>query len=641
MSDPNRRDTLIGGVAALFAGAISDAAQAAGIGQPLPNILWFVSEDNNPYMGAYGDPVAHTPTFDAFAKRSVLYANAFSNAPVCAPSRFGILTGVYPESCAPAHQMTSVAAHWPVALKTYPEYLRDAGYYCTNNFKTDYNCDVDPKRIWDESSRTAHWRNRPEGKPFMSVFNYFTTHESQIFYETPGKVLPADVRVPGYLPDTPAIRKDIASYYNRMEILDSQFASRLKQLDDDGLTDDTIVFYYSDNGGVLPRSKRHAYDEGLRICLMIHVPAKWQHLAPAPAGSIVKTAVSLIDLAPTLLSIIGRPKPSRMPGRALLGPLAAAPERFAFGMRNRMDERYDFCRTVCDGRYRYIRNYTPHLIGAQHNAFEWFAKGYQSWEGEHLANRLDAQRDRFFRAKPYEQFFDLHADRDELHDLIDEASQQSRVAEMRAALNRHMVAINDNGFIPEDSPVEGYYRSQDRTLYPLPELMLLGAAGARRDPVNLPMLRDKLGNGNEVVRYWAATGLLMLGEHAKAALPDLERVMTADPSIHVRIVAAQAAALLGNPEVPVKMLGDIIVMDRYFPVPLQALNALTYIGPAAKLALPQIEKAAGIKNEYIGEAARYLVALLNGTYRPDMQLFDTDMLIGKAQLYVPMPPPTP
>lgn len=270
----------------------------------LPNILWLVSEDNNPIIGAYGDPLAQTPAIDRLARDGLLYRHAYANAPVCAPSRFGILTGVYPESCGPAHHMRASAA-LPEDIRTYPELMREAGYYCTNNPKTDYNCDADPNAIWDESGPDAHWRNRPAGQPFLSVFNFMTTHESRLFQPTAGRLTASDVRPPSYLPDTEVIRDHYASYYNLMDRLDAEIGEKLQELDDAGLTDDTIVFYYSDHGGVLPRSKRYCYDEGLRCALIVRLPPKWAHLTLAPAGTEIASPVTLLDLAPTLLSIAG------------------------------------------------------------------------------------------------------------------------------------------------------------------------------------------------------------------------------------------------------------------------------------------------------------------------------------------------
>ena len=622
----SRRKALMAATSALVAGAVKASPSAGATAKP--NILWLVSEDNNPYIGAYGDKLAHTPNLDALAKKGVLYRNAFSNGPVCAISRFGILTGVYAESCSPAQHMRA-NAHLPKELKTYPQYLREAGYYCANNWKEDWNCDAAGKEIWDDSSHTAQWYHRPPGKPFMAVYNDFTTHESQLFYDTLGRVKPVDVRVPDFLPDTPAVRQDIASYYNRIEIMDKNCGDRLAQLEKEGVADDTIVFYYSDNGGVLPRSKHFAFDEGLRTALIIYVPPKWQHLAPAPAGSEVTTPVSFIDLVPTLLSLIGQPKPPHMPGRALLGPFKGTPEELAFGSRDRMDERYDFVRTACDGRYRYIRNYNPDRPAGIPEAFAWMLKSYQSWESEHLAAQLNPVQDRFFQARPYEEFYDLHEDRDGTRNLIDDPKHQRRIATMRRALNRHMLAINDNGFIPEGAAAEGYFPSRDRKAYPLEKLMVLGERAAQRKASNLAFFRSNLTDENPIVRYWAANGIRGLGKAGASGRPVLEAMAASDTSVHTRIAAAHALAALGAEQSGVAVLTAILQSAEAMPIRLQAVDALTLIGEPSRAALPALMQAASAPpppkgsgiDDYVAIASRHLAARLDGTYRPDMQVY--------------------
>lgn len=607
----SRREALVATAVAL--GGLNVARAADG---SRPNILWLVSEDNSPFLGCYGDKLARTPNIDALAAGGILYRNVYCNAPVCAPSRFAILTGVHAESCSPAQHMRAVAK-LPAEIKTYPELMRGAGYYCTNNAKTDYNCDADPARIWDDSSAKAHWRGRPKDKPFLAVFNYMTTHESQLFRQVPGAVKPSQIRVPGFLPDTPAVREDYAGYYNLLERMDAQIGQRLAELKADGLADDTIVFYYSDNGGVLPRSKRFCYDEGMRCALVVHVPDKWRHLAPAAPGTEIASPVSFIDLAPTLLSLAGARKPATMQGSAFLGRDATGPRRYAFGMRNRMDEAIDFSRTVTDGRYRYIRNYMPHRRWGQHLGFAWTLKSYQSWESEYLSGRTTPAQARFFETKPYEELYDLQADPDQLRNLASEPSQRAIHRRLRTALSRHMIAIHDNGFIPEGAEAEGYRASRDPALYPLKRVMMVADVAARRDPRKLPLLRKWLGDKNPIVRFWAASGLVMLGQRAAPALQDLQAVQGADPSDHVRIAAAEALAHLADPR-GVTALGEMIVTSEPATVRLYALNALIALGELARPALPQITQAGADKDEYIFRSASYLKALLDGSYRPDM-----------------------
>jgi arylsulfatase A-like enzyme len=611
----SRRTLLTAGATAAALAAFGRGGAAETKPRSRPNILWLVSEDNYPFIGAYGDRLAHTPAIDALAAGGVLYANAFSNAPVCAPTRFALITGMYPESCGPAHHMRA-QGKIPGFLRGFPEYLRKAGYYCTNNVKTDYNAALDMQATWDESSETAHWRKRPEGVPFFAVFNSMTTHESQMFKPTAGRVQPEQVRVPAYLPDVPDVRRDIASYYNLIERMDGEIAAHLAALEAAGLAEDTIVFYYSDNGGVLPRSKRYCYDTGLRVGLVARFPKKWAHLAPASPGSTITSPVSLIDLAPTVLTIAGIDPPAHMQGTSLVESKAKrAP--YAFGMRNRMDERYDMVRTVRDERYRYIRNYAPHRVHGQHQAFEWQMDAYRAWESQRLAGRLDATQEQFFREKPAEEFYDVAADPDQVRNLIDAPEHRQLIGAMRAALDAHMLAVNDNGFIPESSAAEGYDASRAPGAYPLRRVMQLAERAIRRDASNAPEFVALLSDANEVIRYWAAQGLLMLKLGASPAKRALEGCLQKDPSASIRIVAAEALAFLDSPDRSVQYLGEVVESDADARVRLQALNALTFIGEPSHQVLPSVERAMATANdEYIRSAARYLSLVLRGTYTP-------------------------
>ncbi|MCW2364591.1 arylsulfatase A-like enzyme [Sphingobium sp. B7D2B] len=619
------RRQIVAGMAALATATGAQSAVRATKGD-LPNILWIVSEDNNPFIGAYGDPLAHTPVIDGLANEGILYRNVYSNAPVCAPSRFGILTGVYPESCGPAHHMRA-RAHLPGFIRTYPELMREAGYFCSNNAKTDYNCDVKSDAIWSAQGPQAHWRGRPEGTRFMSVFNLMTTHESILFNPVAGRVSPSDIKVPAHLPDTAEIREDFASYYNLMEQMDAEVGGLLDALEADGLADDTIVFYYSDNGGSLPRSKRYCYDEGLRCAMVVRVPPKFAHLAPHRPGSAVEAPVSFIDLAPTVLSLAGKRAPATMQGEAFLGARRVPSKRFAFGMRNRMDERYDFVRTVTDGRYRYIRNYAPHRPCGQHQAFAWLAKGYQSYERAYLAGQCDSNQRRFFEPRPVEEFYDLRSDPDQVDNLAVRAEFKNRLNSMSRALDAHMLAIQDNGFIPEGMAAEGYEASRVPGAYSLKDIMALAADAARGDPANVDRFAELLSHPDAVMRYWAANGLLIMGSAARPAAGRLQTVMAADPSPQVRIAAAEAATHLGLGEAGVRALAGLLDASQSEPVRLQAINGLTYCAPdLAKQVLPQISAARSDPYLFVRSCALYLEAKLTDRYQPSMPIFELDRL---------------
>lgn len=610
-----RRDLLASAGAMAALPAMAQAPQAS------PNILWFISDDASPYIRAYGDRLANTPTVDGLAQRSILYRNAFSVSPVCAPSRFGLATGIAPESAGPAHHMRA-EARLPAMIRALPEYLRRKDYFCFNNAKTDYNTrDIQPARVWDESSPFANWRKRPAGKPFFGVITSMTTHESALEGAVGGKVKPEHVTVPAYLPDTPEVRQDIASYYNAMERMDRDLAAVLADLEADGMAQDTIVFYFSDNGGCWPRSKRFVYDEGVRSPLIVHVPEKWRAVVPAGVGPRVDTPVSLLDLPPTVLALAGVEVPAHMHGRPLLGQRSdSARSKYVFSGRNRMDERTDFSRAATDGRFRYIRNYMPHRPWGVHYQSPWNSVSYQSWEREHLAGRLNAVQDRFWREKPFEELYDLQADADQVRNLASHPQHQARLADLRSALDTYMVAVNDNGFIPEGAPAEGWEASRTPGAYPLRRVMEVAAMAARRDAARLADLRAAAQAGNDVVRHWAAQGLLMLGNQARPALADLERLLN-DPLPHTRVVACEALVKLDPQH---RALDLLVGMLESHPIPRVRLHATEALDAAGQLVQPALERIrlATIANtdEYVVRLGVYVVLKLRGTYKPEMDL---------------------
>ena len=357
------------------------AVPAAAVDRP--NILWLVAEDTSATsLPAYGDKLAKTPALDALAARSVVFDRCFAE-PVCAPSRFTLITGIHAVSCGPAHHMRAQGRLSP-AIVAFPALLRAAGYYTSNAAKTDYNAPIDVKRAWDASGKNAHWRGRGDStQPFFAVFNHEVSHESCLFPTTDEpppfpRADPAAVRVPAYQPDTPEIRADWARHADRLGLLDRQVAARLAELEADALAGDTIVFFYADNGGVTPRSKRFLQASGTRVPLFVHVPEKWRPLAPAPAGTRLDDPVGFADFAATVLALAGVERPAAMQGRPFAGPGRRARDH-VYCTRDRMDERYDTIRSLMDRRWLYIRNFRPDLPAVQPLAYMFRGRGYQSW----------------------------------------------------------------------------------------------------------------------------------------------------------------------------------------------------------------------------------------------------------------------
>ena len=586
-----------------------------------PNILWITSEDNSPYLGCYGDPLAQTPHLDRLAAEGVRYRHAFANAPVCSSARTTLITGMYACSLGAQHHRSRVRT--PENFRLYPEHLRRAGYYCTNNSKTDYNL-ANPGQPWDESSPKAHYKNRNPGQPFFAIFNLTTSHESQVAPKAgkdPGsfRVPPEKIVLPPYHPDTPEIRRDWANYYDQMTLMDAQAGALLAELDAAGLTEETIVFYYSDHGGALPRGKRNLHDSGTRVPLIVRFPKKWAHLAPAKPGEWVDQLVSFVDLPVTLFSLAGVPIPEHYEGRAFLGQQKAAPREHVFLYRGRMDERYDTSRAIRDRQFRYIRNYSPHRPWGQHYSYPFqVLPSMRSWYAAFQAGKCDAVQARYWGPKPAEELYDVAADPFEIRNLIAEPAHADRLAEMRRKLRSEMIATRDTGFIPEgmferlagEKTIYDYAQSD---AYPIQRIVDLADKASSRDAAVLPDLKAAIDDPHPVIRYWGAVGCLVLQGNAAPAKPQLETLLK-DEWADVRVAAAEALGYLGSSGAALEALRPVLRSDNLYEA-LAALNTLDFMWQAGHVSLPDAQEL--VKDLPLGEPADRIPRYLLGIGRKD------------------------
>jgi arylsulfatase A-like enzyme len=568
-------------------GPAADQRKSAVKNSDRPNILWLVSEDNTTLLGCYGDPIARTPTLDSLARKGVLFERCFAQ-PVCAPSRFTLITGTFAVSSGPANHMRA-SGEIPPWMKGFPAFLREAGYHTSNNAKTDYNAPIDMKETWSASGRNAHYQKRAlPDQPFFSVFNHEVTHESCLFPEQDvafdfAPTDPATVRLPPYQPDTREIRADWARYYDHMALLDRQIGAKLKDLERDGLAENTIVFYYADNGGVLPRSKRFLHQSGTHVPLIVYFPPKWRHLSPAAPGTRIRHPVSFIDFAPAVLSLAGIEIPGYMPGRPFVGGNVATNE-FVFCTRDRMDERYDMMRSVADSRWLYIRNFRPDLPYIQPLEYPFKARGYQSWARMAREGKLTPQTARFWGEKVSEELYDMEADPHNVNNLAANPVHRQTLDRMRDALRRHTLEVRDNGFLPEGSPLEGFENSRKPGVYPLNGVFELATLASDRNPANLPRLITALEDPSEPVRWWAAQGCAILRENATPAEPALRKRLD-DPSGAVQVAAAEALAGLGHVDLALPVLVRCLQDTNNAAFGLQAANVLDRLGERARPAL--------------------------------------------------------
>ena len=574
---------------------------ATSVAADKPNILWLTSEDHGPEMGCYGDANARTPNIDALAAKGMLFKRAWSVAPVCAPARSVIISGLYTSSSGGQHMRSMVPL--PDSVRLYPQYLRDAGYYCTNNSKEDFNVQK-PKQLWNASSGTAHWRNRPEGQPFFAIFNSTKSHESQIRTRPHKQVAdPAKMRVPAYHPDTPEVRQDWAQYYDKVSEADEDAGKHLKEIEAAGLAADTIVFYYGDHGSGMPRSKRWPCNSGLHVPMVVFFPEKWKHLAPKeyqPGGKSDRM-VSFVDLAPTLLSIVGIEPPAWMQGHAFAGSFQTSPQLFLFGERGRMDERMDLVRSVTDGRYVYLRNYFPHVSQGQRVAYQFETPTTRVWRSQFDEGKTNDAQSIFWRVpKPPEELYDLQQDRDEVRNLASHSEHQETLERLRSAQRKHLVSIRDVCFLPESelhSRTVGstpYELARNDAKYPMDRIVAAAELASNLDPAALPELKKLLNDSDSAVRWWASLGHLMRGQAAVAANQEALQNALQDQASPVRIVAAQALGMFGDDAtmaIALNVLRDLSSPQKNgVLVSMSALAAIEALGDRANSLHPFVLK---------------------------------------------------
>ena len=571
----------------LFCVALAGVFGLNLVGSPLaqrPNILWITSEDNGPYLGCYGDPVARTPRIDALAEQGTVYLNCFSNAAVCAPARQTLISGILASSIGGQHMRSNV--EFPPGVPYFPKWLRDAGYYTSNNSKTDYNGGPAGDRTaamnaaWDDSSGQGHWRGRRDDQPFFSVFNIGDTHESQLFdakWRDRSLVTdPNQVSIPAYLPDVPEIRLDLARYYDRIAFMDTKVGALLDALEADGLADDTIVFYFSDHGGSLPRGKSFIYDSGTRVPLIVCAPEKWRHLVPGEAGMPTERLVSFVDFAATVLSLAGLPAPDYMQGQAFLGAHVAPARAYVPLFRGRRGERYDLSRGLRDAEYLYLRHYSPHLPVMQPNVYSWAIPSYSVWRRAWLDGALAPEQAQWFEPKSAEALYRVSDDPDNIHNLATDPAMADVLARFRDAHREQIVASQDSVFYPEGISGREYGAYGDKDRYPLARLAELADRVSEGDIKNIGLFRDAMSDPNPCVRWWAVTGCVMLGPEAAPALGELEGRL-ADPERTIRIQAAKVLAMLDRHDLAIPVLVDAVRANQ-FPHSMQAALAVDEVG---------------------------------------------------------------
>ncbi len=524
-----------------------------------PNIVWIVSEDNSKHwLKLYEEGGAPMPTIESLAKNGLTFENAFSNAPVCSVARSTLISGCYTPRIGAQYHRRDVMAPMPDGLSMFPRYLRDAGYYTTNNSKTDYN--LRDKGMWNESSSKATFRNRREGQPFFHVQNFGRTHEGQLHFteefmaENKTVTDPDQITVFPYHPDTPTFRYTYAKNQDHHRETDAQMGEFLQQLKEDGLEEDTIIFYYGDHGGVLPRGKGYAYESGLNVPLVVYIPEKWQHLSPVDAGSRVNGFVSFIDFGPTVLNLAGVETPEAMDGSPFLGADVTEEDLEkrdeAFGYADRFDEKYDLVRTFRKGKYKYIRNYQPFNFDGLFNEYRYRMLAYKEWLEKYEAGELNAAQSQFFEPRAAEALYDIEADPHEVNNLAGNPKYSGVLKKLRRSLEDQVKSMPDLSFLPEPvmiaeamgNPVEYGQRNKKRIakLIETADQSLLSINKAKRG------LAKALISDDPLIRFWGLIACSSIGKDASVFSAQAMRMVQNDDNNLVRVRAAEFLALIGE-----------------------------------------------------------------------------------------------
>ena len=587
--------------------------------QQKPNILWITAEDMSPTLGCYGDDYAITPNIDDLAKSSTRYSNAFAASPVCSPSRSVLITGMHNVSTG-THQMRS-GFPLPIGVKGFPAYMRELGYFTTNNVKTDYNTSDAPRLIqesWNESSPKAHWRSskRKEEQPFFAVFNIMTSHQSRsmvwpysVFKKhVQSKLATSDIHdpkkapVPDYYPDTPLIRKTISRYYDCVTVMDQRVGEIMSQLREDGLADNTIVFFFSDHGSGMPRHKRLLHDSGMKVAMLIHVPEKWKHLRPTIPGLATDRLVSFVDFAPSVLGLVGLESPKYMQGTSFIGAGSSEEREFVFGNRDRVDEVFDCSRSVRNKRWLYIRNYHPHLSWNQPSVFSDLG------EIRHEISRVfnedpnassAAQRHYAGPVRPIEELYDCAEDPNNIRNLLPgklSVDAKKALDSLRFELVEHRNEVGDLGAFPE-SEMRRWIKNENKPMRDVllgrakhsPDLARAWKAADKVGTSSSEDLLDLLKNGNVNERYWAAISLRSGHFNDKKIHQKVsEWIHDVEPSVRIEIAGWLAFFPNKRKAALDRLVKDLEHSD--WAVALQACRAIELLGSKANPVLETMKK---------------------------------------------------
>ncbi|MCH2182930.1 MAG: sulfatase-like hydrolase/transferase [Mariniblastus sp.] len=554
-----------------------------------PNIVWIMSEDNSAHhLRLFNGEGAATPHLAKLAAGGIVFDRAFSNSPVCSVARTTLITSIYAPRLGTQFHRKLNPVGLPPSWKLFPQYLKEAGYYTTNNAKTDYNVSMAGQAPWNASNRKATWRNRDAGQPFFHVQTFTQSHESSLHFPAddlqsqPTQTDPARIQLPPFYPDTPLFRYTQARYHDRIGVIDNQVGRLLARLAEDDLLDDTFIFYFGDHGGVLPRSKGYVYETGLHVPLIVHIPENFRHLSPFQPGQRTSGFVQFVDFGPTVLRLAGLEPPAQMNGKPFLGQGVTAEDvarrDSALGYADRFDEKYDLVRSLRVGNMKYLRNFNAIYPNGLENQYRYKMAAYRQWRELSRAGSLDERENRFFQSKPAEELYDLASDPYETRNLAGTIDARADLLRMRQELVRRMKAMPDTSLYPESYVAENTTRQPVlfSATHQKPIGELLDTANLSLQPFEQAAERiaAALHSESPWQRYWGLVVCSAFGQQAARFETQAEALLN-DPQTEVRWRAIEFLGLLGSCD-PLPHYRRELEKSENLAITMSLLNSLVY-----------------------------------------------------------------
>lgn len=562
-----------------------------------PNVLWITIEDTSPqFIGSYGNSDSRTPVMDQLTREGVQFTNAFSTGTVCSPSRSAIITGIKTYELGTGNHRSNYSI--PAWLKGFPYYLKQAGYYVTNNSKTDYNVANEKQFIaeaWNESSGKAGWWDREEGQAFFSVFNFNESHQSRTmthpyewYVENVLEMLPEEDRIaedefemPPFYRDSPEMRKQMARVYNSLKLTDNRIGDLLERLREDGLLQETIIFIFADHGEGMPRGKTNGINFGYRVPFTIWFPPKYEHLSPWGINTKTDELMSFEDLAPTMISLAGGKVPDYLKGRVLLGENRSPKADKLFLSSDRSDNGIDMIRTVTDGRFVYSRNFMPYMPEARYIRYMEIGEIKQIMRTDLENGLLNSIQESIFQSREPEVLYDIENDSWETNNLVGNSEYQDVLVEMRSALKAHLLERKDVLMLPEgeldriSKTTSPYEFRESESDFPFEAIYAAAELSGFRSSEILARQIDLLESSNPILRYWAAIGLKSQSKEAlKANLAELEEKVNDDYPYVSATLASIVYEINQAQESQEILKKSILSEDKHLS--LMAINYLLY-----------------------------------------------------------------